>query len=142
MGKNKGIDIIEEAHERADHNFHSTYWFNRVTSFAVAQWNVNKILFPILFVAFTLLGLLGIFSLNQIALEQNKTFWSYLFDFSDSATTSRFTGILIFSAIWAITGIGTVQSILQRIYAPAPAFQPERRKEKKKKYPKRPKNYK
>ena len=28
MGKNKGIDIIEEAHERANHNFHSTYWFN------------------------------------------------------------------------------------------------------------------
>jgi hypothetical protein len=102
MGKKKGIDIIEEAHERADHNFHSTYWFNRVTSFTVAQWNVNKILFPRVFVAFTLLGLLGIFSLNQIALEQNKTFWSYLFDFSDSATTSRFTGILIFSAIWVI----------------------------------------
>ena len=142
MGKNKRTDIIEEAHERADHNFHSTYWFNRVTSFAVAQWNVNKILFPIVFVAFTLLGLFGIFSLNQIALEQNKTFWSYLFDFSDSSTTARFTGILIFSAIWIITGIGTVQSILQRIYAPPPISQPERRKEKKKKYPKRPKNYK
>jgi len=140
MGKNKGIDIIADAHERANHNFHSSYWFNRVTSFTVAQWNVNKLLFPILFVIFTLLGVLGLYSLNQTA--GNKTFWSYIFDFSDASTTARFTGILIFSAIWVITGIGAVQSIIQRIYAPPPTPQPERKKEKKKKYPKRPKNYK
>jgi len=142
MGKNKGIDIIEEAHERANHNFHSLYWFNRVTSFTVAQWNVNKTLFPILFVAFTLLGLLGIFSLNQIASAQNQTFWSYLFDFSDSSTTARFTGILMFTVLWIISGIGAVQAIVQRIYAPSPKPQLERKREKKKKYPKRPKNYK
>lgn len=142
MSKNKGIDIIEEAHERTNHNFHSSYWFNRVTSFTVAQWNANKILFPILFAAFTFLGLLGIFSLDQIAFEQNKTFWSYILDFSDSSTTARFTGILMFTVLWIVSGIGAVQSVLQRIYASPPAPQPERKKEKKKKYPKRPKNYK
>ena len=138
-----GFDIIKDAHERANHNFHSSYWFNRLTSFTVAQWNVNKALFPILFVAFTLLGLLGIFSLNQIAFEQSKTFWSYLFDFRDSSTTARFTGILMFTVLWTISGIGTVQSVLQRIHSPiTPARRLERKREKKKKYPKRPKNYK
>lgn len=142
MGKNKGFDVIEDAHERANHNFHSAYWFNRVTSFTLAEWKANKYFAPMFFIIYTTVGVLWLNSFNQTALAANKTFWSLLFDFSDSSTTARLTGILLFSVFWVITAIATFQAVMQRIYASPPAPQPERRKEKKKKYPKRPKNYK
>ena len=142
MSKNKNIDFITDLHERANHNINPHYWFNRITPFTIAQWKTNKYFAPLFFVMYTSLGALWLYAVNQAALVDNKTFWSYLFDFSNSSTTARFTGIFIFSVIWVITGIGTVQSILQRVYARPSTPQPERRKEKKKKYPKRPKNYK
>ena len=142
MGKNKGFDIVEDAHERANHNINPYYWINRVTPFTMAQWRANKYFAPMFFVIYTSIGILWVYALKDVALLENKSFWGYLFDFHDSSTTARFIGILIFSAIWVIAGIGTAQSILQRVYAPPSTPQPERRKEKKKKYPKRPKNYK
>ena len=141
MGKNKGFDVIADAHERANHNFHPSYWFNRVTSFTMAEWKANKYFAPIFFVGYTAVGVLWLNSLNQTASAANKSVWSFLFDFSDSSTTARFTGILLFSVFWVITATATVQVIIQRIYAPLPTSQLEHKKEKKKKYPKRPKNY-
>ena len=59
MGKkNRGFDVIAEAHERANHNINPYYWINRVTSHQVAQWRVRKMLSPIFFVFYTLLGYL------------------------------------------------------------------------------------
>ena len=141
MGKNKRFDFIEDLHERANHNINPYYWFNRVTPFTIAQWKANKYFAPMFFVIYSTVGLLWFSSLNQTALAADKTFWSFLFDFSDSFTTARFVGILLFSVYWVIAGIATVQSVLQRVIA-APAPESQRKKEKKKKYPKRPKNYK
>lgn len=141
MGKNNRFDIISDAHERADHNINPYYWFNRVTSFTMAQWRTNKYFSPIFFIIYSAVGVLWFNSLHQAAMQTNNTFWSFVFNFSDSFTSERFVGILLFSVYWVISGIGTVQSIIQRIYTPHLAFQPERKKEKKK-YPKRPKNYK
>jgi hypothetical protein len=141
MGKNKGFDFIEDLHERANHNINPYYWFNRVTPFTIAQWKANKYFAPMFFVIYSTVGLLWFSSLNQAALAADKTFWSFLFDFTDSFTTARFVGILLFSVFWVIAGIATVQSVLQRVIA-APAPESQRKKEKKKKYPKRPKNYK
>ena len=142
MAKRKGFDVIADAHERANHNFHRSYWFNRVTSFTMAEWKANKYFAPIVFVGYTIAGVLWLNFLNQTALAANKTLWSFLFDFSNSSTTARFVGILFFSAYWVILAIATVQVIVQRTYASPTTSQPERRKEKKKKHPKRPKNYK
>ncbi|MBI3166040.1 MAG: hypothetical protein IPG44_20655 [Anaerolineales bacterium] len=142
MGKkNRGFDVIAEAHERANHNINPYYWINRVTSHQVAQWRVWKMLSPIFFVFYTLLGYLALSNFNKIAAEQNQTFFSALFDFTDSATTARFVAFLLFSFYWVVLGIGTIQNILRFIFAP-PLPEPEVKKEKKKKQPKRPKNYK
>jgi hypothetical protein len=142
MGKNKGVDFVEDLYERANHNMKPHYWINRVTPFTMAQWRANKYFAPMFFVIYTSIGILWIYAFNEAARLEHKSFWGFLFDFHDSSTTARFIGILIFFAGWVITGIGTAQSILQRVYAPPSTPQPERRKEKKKKYPKRPKNYK
>jgi hypothetical protein len=142
MGKkNKGFDVIAEAHERANHNINPYYWINRVTSYQVAQWQVRKMLSPIFFVFYSLIGFLALNNFHNLATEQNQTFFSFIFDFTDSATTARFVGVLFFSFYWIVLGVGTVQNILQFIFAPPPP-EPEVKKEKKKKYPKRPKNYK
>ncbi len=141
MGKKKGFDIIADAHERANHNFHPSYWFNRVNSFTMAEWKANKYFAPIFFVGFTIVGALWLNSLNQTALAAGKSFWSFLLDFSDSSTIARFIGVLLFLGYWVIIATATVQVIVQRIYAPPSTSRPERTKEKKKKYPRRPKNW-
>lgn len=141
MGKKKGFDFIEDLHERANHNINPYYWFNRVTPFTLAQWRTNKYFAPIFFFVYSAGGTLWLNSLNQAALAENKTFWEFIFDFGDSFTSTRFVGILLFSIYWVITAIATTQVIVQRIQASPSTSQPERRKEKKKKYPKRPKNW-
>ena len=130
MGKNKGVDFVEDLYERANHNMKPHYWINRVTPFTMAQWRANKYFAPMFFVIYTSIGILWIYAFNEAALLEHKSFWGFLFDFHDSSTTARFIGILIFFAGWVITGIGTAQSILQRVYAPPSTPQPERRKEK------------
>ncbi|HCK67624.1 MAG TPA: hypothetical protein DHW49_15290 [Anaerolineae bacterium] len=84
---------------------------------------------------------LALSSLSEFAGEHNRTFLSVLFDFSDSRTTARFVAFLFFSFFWIVTGIGTIQNIIVWLFMP-PIPKPEIKKEKKKKYPKRPKNYK
>jgi hypothetical protein len=108
----------------------------------MAEWKANKYFAPIFFVGYTIAGMLWLNSLNQTVLAADKTFWSFLFDFRDSSTTTRFVGILLFFAYWVILAIATVQVIVQRTYASPTTSQPERRKERKKKHPKRSKNYK
>lgn len=141
MGKKHGFDVIAEAHERANNNINPYYWFNRVTSYQVAGGRIYKMLAPMFFGLFTLIGNLIFNNINKLAVEQNKTFWSILVDFSDSATSARFVGLLLFSFYWVIFGIGTIQNVLQLIFAPS-LPEPEVKEEKKKKQPKRPKNYK
>ncbi|MGB8980524.1 MAG: hypothetical protein WCC12_01495 [Anaerolineales bacterium] len=141
MGKKKGFDIIEDAHERANHNINPYYWFNRVTPFTMAQWRTNKYLAPIFFVIYTTVVILWLTSLHQNAVQENKTFWQFIFDFSSSFTTARFVSLLLFSVYWIITTIATVQVVVERTFASPPTSPPERKKEKKKKYPNRPKNW-
>jgi hypothetical protein len=107
----------------------------------MAQWRANKYFAPMFFVVYSTIGVLWLNSLYQDALAANKTFWSFLFDFSDSFTAARFVGVLLFSVYWVIMTIATVQIVVQRMYSSPPTPQPERKKEKKKKYPKRPKNW-
>lgn len=141
MGKKKGFDIVEDAHERANHNFNPYYWFNRVTPFTLAQWKTDKYFAPLFFVMYTTVGVLWLIALNQNAAQDDKTFWKFIFDFSNSFTSARFVGLLLFSIYWVLIAAATVQVIVQRIFSSPPVSQPERKREKKKKYPKRPKNW-
>jgi len=142
MGKNKGFDVIAEANERANHNINPYYWFNRVTSYQVAGWQINKMLAPIFFGLYSLIGYLMLSNFNKLAAEQNKTLLPFLFDFSDSATSARFVGVFFFSLYWIVAGVGTIQNILRNIFALSVPEPEVKREEKKKKQPKRPKNYK
>jgi len=141
MGKNKGFDAVAEAHERANHNFNPYYWFNRVSSYQMADWRITRMLSPIFFVLYSWIGYLAFNKIEPLAMEQNKSFIAYLLDFSDSFTSARAVGMFMFLFFWIVLGIGTVQNVLRVIYAP-PISKPILRKEKKKRHPKRPKNYK
>ena len=142
MGKKNNTDFVSDLHERANHNINPHYWVNRVTPFTMAQWRTNKYFAPLFFVMYSAMGALWLGSINQEAMQAHKSFWSFIFDFSDSNTSARFVGLFLFSIYWVIAGLGTSQSIIQRIYAPQSTTTSEHKKEKKKKYPKRPKNYK
>ena len=142
MGKkNKGFDVISEAHERANHNINPYYWLNRITFYQVTQWRIQKMVSPIFFVFYSIVGYLLLNKFDKLAVEHNQTFFSFLFDFTDSATTARFVSFLLFSFYWIVLGVGTIQNILQSVFAPPPP-KSEVKKQKKKKQPKRPKNYK
>ena len=97
MGKNKNIDFITDMQDRANHNINPYYWFNRVTPFTMAQWRTNKYFAPLFFIMYTSIGVLWLYTLNEAALVDNKSFWAFLFDFDDALTTARFVGVLLFS---------------------------------------------
>jgi len=141
MGKrNQNVDFITDLQERANHNINPHYWFNRVTPYTMAQWKANSYFAPLFFVIYSSIGVLWLIALNENAVRESKTFWQFIFDFRDSFTSARFVGLLLFSIYWVIYTIATVQAFKQRIHALS-ITQPVRKKEKKKKYPKRPKNY-
>lgn len=141
MGKrNQNVDFITDLQERANHNINPHYWFNRVTPFTMAQWKANAYFAPLFFVIYSSIGVLWLIALNENAVQESKTFWQFILDFSDSFTSARFVGLVLFSIYWVIAGLTTFQAVMQRIRALS-AVQPRRNKEKKKKYPRRPKNY-
>ena len=142
MGKNKGFDVVADAQERAEHNMNPYYWFNRVTPYTVAQWKVGKLLSPLFFLMYSLIGVAMLTSFNAGAEEQNKTLLSLLFNFGDSATRTSSAGMIMFCFMWAISAIGSVQVLMQWVYDRRhPQIKPKPRKEKKRKHPKRPKNW-
>lgn len=142
MGKkNKGFDVIAEAHERANNNINPYYWMNRVTLHKLAQWRVNKMLAPVFFVLLSIVGYVVLSIFSEIAAKQDQSLLSFIFDFTDSATTYRFVSILFVCFYWAVSGVATIQNVLHRIFSPPPP-KLEVKKNKKKKHPKRPKNYK
>ena len=96
---------------------------------------------PIVFVLYSAIGYLALNNFIKMATEQNQTFFSALFDFTDSSTTARFVAFLFLFFYWIVSGVGAIQNVLQFIFA-LPMSEPEVKKEKKKKQPNRPKNYK
>lgn len=142
MAKNKGFDIVAEAQERAEHNMNPYYWFNRATSYTVAQWKVDKLFTPLLFLMYSLIGIVLLTYFNASANEQNKTLFSLLFDFSDSSASANSAKMIIFFMLWIILGISSVQVLIRWIYLRRqPKIEPNPKKEKKRKHPKRPKNW-
>lgn len=139
--RNRNVDFITDLHERADHNINPYYWFNRVTPFTMAKWNADKRFNPLFFVMYSVMGGLAILALHNQAVQANQSFWAFLFDFSNAFTTARCTGLLLFSLLWVLLAISTGQSLLQALHA-ARLPKPKPIRERKKKYPRRPKNYK
>lgn len=76
MGKNKGFDIIEEAHERANHNINPYYWFNHINNFRLAEM-VTSLAFSVVEVAIISLALL--FTIFVMIVEQSFLPYGYLF---------------------------------------------------------------
>jgi len=137
MAKRKGFDVIEDAHELAQHNYHHAYWVNRVISYTYATWMAEKklslIILPILIVMWV-----AVVS-NLISQTSNEaSFWEILFDFRDSASTSRFISFLFLVFYTTITIIASIQTLFMK--RPSPTEQ-TKKKETKKKHPKRRKDY-
>ena len=135
MGKRKGFDIIEDAHELAQHNYGHPYWVNRVTSYTYATWMAEKKIsvFMLPFVIFTWIFL---FRFLSDASAEGTSVWKVIFNFSDSASTAWFVSLLYLIFYTLITTIAAVQTLTRK---PPPKI--EIPKEKRKKYPKRRKDY-
>jgi hypothetical protein len=139
--RNHNVDFVADMQERASHNINPYYWFNRVTPYTMAQWKTDSYFAPFFFLLYSAMGGLWLTALSSQALQANRTFWKFIFDFSDSFNTARCIGVLMFSFLWVIAAVGTAQSVI-RVIAVAMSPKPKRKRERKKKYPKRPKNYK
>jgi len=138
MAKRRGFDVIEDAHELAQHNYHHPYWVNRVTSYTYATWMAEKklsmIIIPFLIITWILV-------IKTLA-SGERGFWNELFDFSDAASTYRFALFLFLIFYTAVTLIASFQVLVDRIQKPIEQpEQNEKKKEKKKKNPKRRKDY-
>jgi len=143
MGRKKGYNIIDEAHERANNNINPYYWFNRVTPYTIARMKAAKKAFSgFYFAIFTLIVVGGFYELHVNAVENGQTLARYIFDFSDANTSSRFVSLALPFFLWVVYGIGTVQNIIARLATPPTNPAPKPKKAKKKKHPKHRKDYK
>ncbi len=143
MGRKKGYNIIDEAHERANNNFNPYYWFNRVTPYTIARMKAEKKVFSFpYFLIFSVVLLLEIYNINTEAAESGISFFAYIFDFSDPTIFGQtlYLGLLFF--IWTALLVASIQNLITRITAPTPKPTPKSKKEKKKKHPKHRKDYK
>lgn len=78
MGKkNKGFDVIAEAHERANNNINPYYWMNRVTLYKLAQWRVDKMLSPVFFVLYSITGYVVLSVYSEIATKQDQSLLAF-----------------------------------------------------------------
>ena len=134
MAKRKGLDVIEDAHEQARHNFHSSYWLNRVTSYTYATWMAQKKLSPLV-LPILLAAWIGVIS----ALTGKGAIWKALFIFRSAESTYRFVSFLLLLFYTMINIIAAYQVIFTKRQKPVRQME---RKEAKKRQPKRRKDYK
>jgi hypothetical protein len=119
MAKNRP-DLIRDAHEHVNHNFNPYYWFNKVDSVELAKMRAGLALSVIEFIVVSIALLFSIIA--------------YLSDYQ-----SLFLYVIGLSSVfWVILFLRSKQWYKIRRNQAIPQVHP---KERKKKLPKRPKNY-
>lgn len=124
MAKKAGFDPIADAHELSEHNINPYYWVNRVNSYTFARWMSQK-KFAIIFAPIYVLMLILMIQNLQSALD-------------DGNGLSQIAFLLLFGFITIAYVIMASQSLFARRQEPNPS---EVRPKRKKKLPKRRKDY-
>lgn len=123
MAKGKSSDFVEEAHEHAEHNINPYYWFNRVDRFQYAKWLSALAFSPIETLVLTIAL---VFTLVVIIIDKSLILFIFLF-----------IPLFIF---WFLSLIGTIKFFeMRRQLKNTQSF--TKPKERKKKLPKRRKDY-
>jgi len=119
MGRKNDTDLIRDMQERADHNINPYYWFNKVDSFQLAQWRASLAVSVIE----TVLISIGLIFVIAASLAEGKAQW-----------------ILpaVLAPFWLLSLLRTMRWFSLQKNKPTV---PPKPKERKKKLPKRPKNY-
>ena len=121
MGKRDRTDLISDAHERANNNINPYHWFNRVTPFTMARMKAS--------LAFSWIDLI-LMSLFMIALY---TQWERL-----TSSITGYFGIALIAALWVLSFLRFMRWLAYKMVNTPIIHRP---KERKKRHPKRPKNY-
>lgn len=119
MGRRNRLDFFRDRNEHVEHNFHDAYWFNKIDSYILAKWRANLAVSVIESIIFTIALVLVI-----------------MFSIADGKAQTVL--LVILGVGWIITTLRAM-----RWFALKKAQKPviQRPKERKKKLPKRPKNY-
>jgi hypothetical protein len=139
MPKRKGFDPIADAHELSQHNFHASYWFNRVTSYTYAQWMALKKISVLVLPLYVLIWVMLIKSAVERSREGGLGFWAAVFDFSNADSLARLVQLLFLAFYTVVMLIGAVQLALGPRRNRDSEERPKREMEKK--HPKRRKDY-
>ncbi len=124
MGKGKGFDVVADAHELSQHNINPHYWINKVTSYTYARWMAEKKI-AILFAPFLLVTLALI--VWQLLTSRTPADWLYIIP-----------GLLVIAFVTFAYVVMALQWFTAR---QRESPEPNRPQEKRKKQPKRPKDY-
>ncbi len=138
MSKRKGFDPIADANELSQHNFHSAYWINRVTSYTYATWMANKRLAIFVFPFYIIVWYLLLKNSTETASEKHTNILKIWFDFSNSASLEFLVQLLFLFFYTVILVMMVIQTVLAKKPVPEES---ENKKEEKKKQPKRRKDY-
>jgi len=122
MAKGKGSDFVEEAHEHAEHNINPYYWFNRVDRFQYAKWLSDLAFSPIEALVFSIAL---VFTLVVIIIDKSWGLFVFLF--------------IPLAIFWFLSLIRAIKFFEMR--RQSKNTQPTKPKERKKKLPKRRKDY-
>jgi hypothetical protein len=145
MGKRKHSDLLTDHQEWVDHTYNSGYWINRISYVQRDSWRWIRKHNRFIGVFGMIISGLVIYSIiNYMAsesLENGQTFWQRMTEFGQPATIEQWGMLLLFAFGFAASTILFFQSPYWEEKA---AVQPgrNRKREKKKKLPKRRKDYK
>ena len=138
MAKGKGFDPIADAHELAEHNINPYYWVNKVTSYTYARWMAEKKMAVILLPLYVIAWVAVIHSFREAAASKDISIWSLILDFTNGYTLYSLVQLLFLALYTGIVVIMVLQMLLSPPQKPAPT---DVHSQKKRKLPKRRKDY-
>ncbi len=136
MSRKKNRDLLDYHREWVDHSYNPGYWINKVSWLNLAEWRFTRRYSRFL-------GILGLLSCGAIFLlfyliqrsespDEEISIWQFLFNPEGLSSTVMFLFGLVVS----------VALLLRKPEREEPAGQAVQKREKKKKLPKRRKDYK
>ena len=120
MGKKEKFDFIRDVEEHANHNFHESFWYNKIDSLQLEKMRASLAISVIEFVFASIIIILVVVA--------------YISDPQDVFLIP----LALVGAVWWISLLRSKKWFELKKNKPKPENPP---KEKKKKLPKRPKNY-
>jgi len=145
----RGLNAVADSQERAEHNMNPYYWTNRITLMKIGAWRSKRFAVAVFLFFNLFLGLLwlgiddrpyAIKIFLEIVKPENAV---HIFD--NAQNLSGFLSGVVLLLIWLYAAIGSIREIRSWIQARYHQVGPQafiaRKRQVRKKYPRRPKNY-